>query len=168
MTVNPGGDHGANLKFKLTEIAAYPGLSPAHQTALTRDQARAVFGQVMGLVALTLGCLALGAYIGRDLKGGLGILFFVAGFACIFGPPGWDPVALPGARFLLQIQRPLDPSRTPSASPAVHKILPLESAAELPQHWWAFPGDLLTPMRVRELRCALRAPVSPNLMPPPL
>jgi hypothetical protein len=35
-----------------------------------------VFGQVMGLVALTLGCLALGAYIGRDLSGGWGILFF--------------------------------------------------------------------------------------------
>jgi modulator of FtsH protease len=44
-----------------------------------------VFGQVMGLVALTLGCLALGAYIGRNLGGGLGILFFIGGFACIFG-----------------------------------------------------------------------------------
>jgi len=44
-----------------------------------------VFGQVMGLVALTLGCLALGAYIGRDLSGGIGILFFIGGFACIFG-----------------------------------------------------------------------------------
>ncbi len=53
--------------------------------ALTRDQARAVFGQVMGLVALTLGCLALGAYIGRDLSGGWGILFFIASFGCIFG-----------------------------------------------------------------------------------
>ena len=53
--------------------------------ALTRDQARAVFGQVMGLVALTLGFLALGAYIGRDLSGGWGILFFIAGFACVFG-----------------------------------------------------------------------------------
>jgi FtsH-binding integral membrane protein len=52
---------------------------------LTRDQTRAVFGQVMGLVALTLGCLALGAYIGRDLSGGLGILFFIAGFGCIIG-----------------------------------------------------------------------------------
>jgi modulator of FtsH protease len=39
----------------------------------------------MGLVALTLGCLALGAYIGRDLSGGWGILFFIAGFACVFG-----------------------------------------------------------------------------------
>jgi FtsH-binding integral membrane protein len=61
------------------------GLSHAGSVALDRDQARAVFGQVMGLVALTLGCLALGAYIGRDLSGGWGILFFIAGFACIFG-----------------------------------------------------------------------------------
>jgi FtsH-binding integral membrane protein len=60
-------------------------LGLAAPAPLTRDAARAVFGQVMGLVALTLGCLALGAYIGRDLRGGLGILFFVAGFACIFG-----------------------------------------------------------------------------------
>jgi FtsH-binding integral membrane protein len=52
---------------------------------LTRDRARAVFGQVMGLVALTLGFLALGAYIGRDLSGGAGILFFIGGFGCIFG-----------------------------------------------------------------------------------
>jgi FtsH-binding integral membrane protein len=67
------------------QIAAYPGVAPAEPTALGRDQARAVFGQVMGLVALTLGFLALGAYIGRDLSGGIGILFFVVGFACIFG-----------------------------------------------------------------------------------
>jgi hypothetical protein len=39
----------------------------------------------MGLVALTLGSLALGAYIGRDMSGRLGILFFVAGFGCIIG-----------------------------------------------------------------------------------
>ena len=36
----------------------------------------------MGLVAFTLGFLALGAYIGRDLTGGIGILFFIAAFAC--------------------------------------------------------------------------------------
>jgi FtsH-binding integral membrane protein len=52
---------------------------------LTRDQARTVFGQVMGLVALTLGFLALGAYIGRDMSGGAGILFFIGGFGCIIG-----------------------------------------------------------------------------------
>jgi FtsH-binding integral membrane protein len=59
--------------------------SSAASIPLSRDDARTVFGQVMGLVALTLGCLALGAYIGRDLSGGWGILFFIAGFACIFG-----------------------------------------------------------------------------------
>jgi FtsH-binding integral membrane protein len=53
--------------------------------AIARDQVRAVFGQVMGFVALTLGFLALGAYIGRDLSGGWGILAFVASFGSIIG-----------------------------------------------------------------------------------
>ncbi len=53
--------------------------------ALTRDQTRGVFGQVMGLVALTVGCTALGAYIGRNIPGGTGILLFIAAIACIFG-----------------------------------------------------------------------------------
>jgi FtsH-binding integral membrane protein len=66
------------------QIAAHPSLSPA-DLAVTRDQARVVFGQVMGLVALTLGFLALGAYIGRDLSGGWGILAFVASFGCVIG-----------------------------------------------------------------------------------
>jgi len=44
-----------------------------------------VFGEVMGLVALTVGFCALGAYIGRDIAGGLGLLFFILGFVCIFG-----------------------------------------------------------------------------------
>jgi hypothetical protein len=41
-------------------------------TPLSRDQVRTTFGQVMGSPALTLGRLALGAYIGRDLSGGIG------------------------------------------------------------------------------------------------
>ncbi len=52
---------------------------------LTRDQTRGVFGQVMGLVTVTFGFLALGAYVGRNLVGGTGIVFFLLGFACIFG-----------------------------------------------------------------------------------
>ncbi len=52
---------------------------------VTRDSTRAVFGQVMGLVALTVGFAALGAYLGRDLSGGAGIAFFIGAFACIFG-----------------------------------------------------------------------------------
>lgn len=53
--------------------------------ALTRDQERGVFGQVMGLVALTLGTTALGAYIGRGFTGGAGILFLLVMFGCIIG-----------------------------------------------------------------------------------
>ncbi len=53
--------------------------------ALTRDQSRAVFGEVMGLVAITVGFTALGAYIGRNLSGGAGLLFFIAVFGCVIG-----------------------------------------------------------------------------------
>ena len=63
----------------------FPHLTAVRPARLAEDQTRTVFGQVMGLVALTIGCTALGAYIGRNLSGGAGILFFIAGFACIFG-----------------------------------------------------------------------------------
>jgi uncharacterized protein len=55
------------------------------RAGITRDRTRAVFGQVMGLVALTVGCAALGAYIGRNLSGATGLLLFIGAFACIFG-----------------------------------------------------------------------------------
>ena len=42
------------------------------QPAVARDQARALFGQTMGLVAVTAGLFALGAYLGRDLSQRLG------------------------------------------------------------------------------------------------
>jgi modulator of FtsH protease len=41
---------------------------------------RAVFGQTMGLVAFTVGFFALGAYIGRDLSGGTGLVLMLLGF----------------------------------------------------------------------------------------
>jgi FtsH-binding integral membrane protein len=44
-----------------------------------------VFGQVITLVAVTVGCAALGAYIGRTLSGAIRIVAFIAAFACIFG-----------------------------------------------------------------------------------
>ena len=53
--------------------------------ALTADQSRAVFGQVMGLVAITVGFTALGAYIGRTMSGGAGLLFFIGLFGCVIG-----------------------------------------------------------------------------------
>jgi FtsH-binding integral membrane protein len=82
-------------EIDMTDISSDPTLTPAPaQTygaasrggaAIVGDPARAVFGQVMGLVALTVGCAALGAYIGRDLSGGTGIVAFIAAFACVFG-----------------------------------------------------------------------------------
>lgn len=54
----------------------------AERTAAT---SQSVFGQVMGLVAVTVGFLALGAYIGRNLSGTTGLLLFIAAFGCIFG-----------------------------------------------------------------------------------
>src|ERR1700729_3429867 len=60
-------------------------LAYARGTTLAGDRTRTVFGQVMGLVALTCGCAALGAYIGRNMAGGGGIAFFIGAFACIFG-----------------------------------------------------------------------------------
>lgn len=44
-----------------------------------------VFGQVMGLVAATLGFMTLGAYLGRNLAGGPSIACFVIGFLCVVG-----------------------------------------------------------------------------------
>jgi modulator of FtsH protease len=66
-------------------MPTYNELAVGRGGAVTRDQTRAVFGQVMGLVALTVGCTALGAYIGRNLTGGTGIGLFIAALACVFG-----------------------------------------------------------------------------------
>src|SRR4051794_41725341 len=54
--------------------------------AATRDRTHELLGQVMGLVAVAVGFAALGAYIGRDLSGGTGLLFFICAFGCIIGP----------------------------------------------------------------------------------
>ncbi|TMK41716.1 MAG: hypothetical protein E6G56_03055 [Actinobacteria bacterium] len=47
--------------------------------------ARAVFGQVMGLVAVTVAFAAGGAYVGRNMTGGVGIAFFIGALVCIIG-----------------------------------------------------------------------------------
>ena len=52
---------------------------------IAHDQARALLGQVMGLVAVTVGFTALGAYLGRDLSGGTGLVLFIGAFAFIVG-----------------------------------------------------------------------------------
>jgi FtsH-binding integral membrane protein len=52
--------------------------------AIAHD-ARALLGQVMGYVAVTVAFAALGAYIGRDLGGATGLLLFIPAFAAIIG-----------------------------------------------------------------------------------
>ena len=42
-----------------------------------------LFGQTMELVALTAALFALGAYLGRDLSGGWGLVFFVLSFVTL-------------------------------------------------------------------------------------
>jgi FtsH-binding integral membrane protein len=66
-------------------MPTYDELGYARGAGLAREDTRTVFGQVMGLVALTVGCAALGAYVGRNLSGGAGLLFFIGAFGCIFG-----------------------------------------------------------------------------------
>ena len=53
--------------------------------AVTRDRSHELLGQVMGLVAITVGFTALGAYLGRNLSGGVGLLLLIAAFACVVG-----------------------------------------------------------------------------------
>ena len=50
---------------------------------MTRDAAGTLLGQTMGLVAVTAGLFAVGAYLGRDLSFGWGWLWFIAAFACL-------------------------------------------------------------------------------------
>ncbi|MGH3254388.1 MAG: Bax inhibitor-1/YccA family protein [Streptosporangiaceae bacterium] len=50
-----------------------------------RGQAHALFSQTMAYVAATAGLFALGAWAGRSLSGGVGIVAFIAAFACLIG-----------------------------------------------------------------------------------
>lgn len=59
-------------------------LTTAAPAPLSRDQTGTLFGQTMGLVAVTAGVFALGAYIGRDLSGGWAILWYIAAFGVLF------------------------------------------------------------------------------------
>jgi modulator of FtsH protease len=50
-----------------------------------RGQAHVLFSQTMGYVAVTAGLFALGAWLGRNLTGGIGIVAFIAAFAALIG-----------------------------------------------------------------------------------
>jgi len=55
------------------------------QPSLTREETGTLLGQTMGLVAVTAGLFALGAYLGRDLSYGWGLILFIASFGCLIG-----------------------------------------------------------------------------------
>ena len=50
-----------------------------------RNQAHTLFSQTMGYVAFTAALFAAGAWLGRDLTGGVGIVAFIAAIAALFG-----------------------------------------------------------------------------------
>ena len=52
---------------------------------MTRDAAGTLLGQTMGLVAVTAGLFAVGAYLGRNLPYQWGWLLLIAAFGCLIG-----------------------------------------------------------------------------------
>jgi modulator of FtsH protease len=63
---------------------AYDGQAQPNAAA-AQERTRALLGQVMGYVAVTVGFTALGAYLGRDLSGATGLVLFIGAFAAILG-----------------------------------------------------------------------------------
>jgi FtsH-binding integral membrane protein len=62
----------------MTESLPYRQMGTA-----ARGQAHALFAQTMGYVAATTALFALGAFLGRNLTGGVGIVSFIAAFAVL-------------------------------------------------------------------------------------
>ena len=65
-------------------MPTYNDLGLAPRGGVAGYDTRTVFGQVMGLVAVTVGFTALGGYLGRNMTGG-GLLFFIGALACVIG-----------------------------------------------------------------------------------
>jgi uncharacterized protein len=63
----------------MSDYAGYGG----YGITASRDQTRTLFAQTMGYVAITAGFFALGAYLGRNLSPGWGVVGFIAAFACL-------------------------------------------------------------------------------------
>ena len=57
----------------------------SYAPAQSRDQVHTLFAHTMGLVAITSGLFALGAYLGRNMAYQTSWLWFIGGFALLFG-----------------------------------------------------------------------------------
>lgn len=66
----------------MSNPALYPGYGYG---TVSQAQTRTLFSQTMWYVAFTAGLFAGGAYLGRDLSYGLGIIWFIAAIACLIG-----------------------------------------------------------------------------------
>jgi modulator of FtsH protease len=64
----------------MTQAPTYQQMGTAE-----RGQAHALFSQTMAYVAGTAALFALGAWAGHNLTGGVGIVAFIAAFACLLG-----------------------------------------------------------------------------------
>lgn len=64
----------------MTDSLAYRQMGTA-----ARGRAHTLFAQTMAYVAGTAALFALGAWLGRDLTGAVGIIAFIAAFACLIG-----------------------------------------------------------------------------------
>lgn len=62
------------------EVSGVPGAQPLEGT-----QSRALFARVMGLVAITCGFAALGAWAGRDLTGLWWVVPWIGALVCLVG-----------------------------------------------------------------------------------
>src|SRR3984957_17396489 len=60
-------------------------LSYRNMGTAARGQTHALFAQTMAFVAATAALFALGAWAGHNLTGGVGIVAFIAAFACLIG-----------------------------------------------------------------------------------
>lgn len=85
------------------DVSGVPGARPVEGA-----EARALFGRVMGLVAITCGFAALGAWAGRDLTGLWWVVPWVGALVCVVGlnvtaqrAPALATVLLFGLGFLL-------------------------------------------------------------------
>lgn len=69
----------------MQRMPSFNDLTAGRLASPARTDSRAVFGQVMGLVAVACLFCALGAYVGKDSSNGTGIIAFIVAFGCLIG-----------------------------------------------------------------------------------